>query len=56
MIAGYDGKGVFVFAAHLGPITTEMAENMPEKMVHTVVGTPEIAAHTLAWLVCGLRE
>lgn len=55
-MAEYGDKGILAFAVHPGSIATEMAAKMPEEMMHIVVDTPEIAAHTLTWLVRERRD
>ncbi|TFY67485.1 hypothetical protein EVJ58_g1597 [Rhodofomes roseus] len=56
LMAEYGEKGLLAFSVHPGSIATDMAEKLPEELMHTLVDTLELASHGLVWLVRERRD
>lgn len=54
--AEYSSRGLVAVAVHPGLLSTDLARGMPEAMHNILIDTPELAAHTVAWLVSEKRE
>ena len=54
--AEYGDKGVLAYTLHPGAIPTDMSYSMPSDMLHVLVDTPELASHTILWLIKERRE
>ena len=54
--AEYSAKGILAYTIHPGAVATEMSSTVPEAYKHLLIDTPELAAHTLLWLVKERRE
>jgi len=55
-VAEYGDKGIFAFCVHPCATPTDLNENLPEEIKKRLVDTPELAAHTIVWLVKERRE
>jgi len=56
LMSEYGEKGLLAIAVHPGAIATDMAAIMPQELMHVLVDSPEVAAHTIVWLVRERRE
>ncbi|PCH34630.1 NAD(P)-binding protein [Wolfiporia cocos MD-104 SS10] len=56
IMAEYTEQGVLAYSVHPGSIATDMAATMPEELMGVLVDSPEVAAHTIVWLVKERRE
>ena len=52
----YGEAGVVAYSVHPGNIATDMGNKLPAEMTHVLIDTPEVAAHTILWLVKEHRE
>jgi len=52
----YSDKGILTYSVHPGAIASDMAATMPQEMMHVLIDTPEVAAHTILWLIQERRE
>ncbi|CCM00298.1 uncharacterized protein FIBRA_02328 [Fibroporia radiculosa] len=44
-------KGILAYPVHPGAIPMEMSAIMPQKMIHVLVDTLEVASHAIVWVV-----
>ncbi|KAI2633875.1 NAD(P)-binding protein [Xylaria nigripes] len=49
--ADYEKEGLICYSLHPGSVKTELACRIPEDLWDWLVDEPELAAHTIAWLV-----
>lgn len=54
--AEYADKGVLAYSIHPGSVESDMASTLLQKFKHMLIDTPELAAHTLLWLVKERRD
>ncbi|TIC90988.1 Short chain dehydrogenase andI [Colletotrichum higginsianum] len=52
----YADQGVLAFSIHPGGVPTELSSNLPEKLQFRMRDTPELAAHSVAYLTSTKRD
>ena len=52
----YADQGVLAYSVQPGGVASDMTAKMPDEYMHILVDTPEVAAHTILWLVKERRE
>lgn len=52
----YGKQGLLAFSLDPGGVVTDMAADLPERILATLVDTPELAANTLVWLTKDRKE